>query len=218
MKRFIVVGLGNFGSIVAARLQALGQEVIAIDPQADRIDAIGAKVSRAVVANATSRTVLEQVGAAQADAAIISTGTDLAASILTLMALKDLGVKSIFVKVRSAEHARIVDALGADESVFPERETAMALASRVTAGSLLQYVQLSPSLAIQEMPVPADWYGKTLRELALPQKHQAQVVAIHDMLRDEMISIPGPDRALMQSDSLLVSGHPDALARLAGQR
>jgi len=191
---------------------------VAIDPRAEVVDAIGPKVSRAVVGDATNRSVLEEAGAKKADAAVISTGDNLAASVLTLLGMRDLGIKEIFVKVRSDDHARIADALGATESIFPERESALGLASRVTSGKLLQYVQLGGDLSLQEMPVPVDWYGKTLRELSLPQRYRVQVVAVHDVLRDQMLPVPDPDRKLTQSDTLLVAGDPTALQKLANMR
>jgi trk system potassium uptake protein len=214
MKRIIVVGLGNFGASLAARLHELGHDVICIDPRPEVVDAIGPKVSRALVADGTQRAVLEEVGARNADAAIISTGENLSASILALLALKDIGVADIFVKVRSDDHARIADALGATESVFPERESALGLASRLTSGKLLQYVQLGEEFGLQEMPVPNSWYGKSLRELALPQRFRVNVVAVHDMLMDQMIPVPEPDRPLTPSDTLLVAGDPSALERV----
>ncbi len=218
MKRFIVVGLGNFGSILAERLHQIGHDVVAIDPRPEVVDAIGPRVSRAVVGDATNRAVLEEAGAKRANAAVISTGDNLSASILTLLALRDLGIGEIFVKVRSNEHARIADAMGATESIFPERESALGLASRVTSGKLLQYVQLGQDLSLQEMPVPERWYGKTLRELSLPQRYRVQVVAVHDVLLDTMIPVPNPDRKLTQSDTLLVAGNPGALEKLANLR
>ena len=218
MKRIIVVGLGNFGAVLAARLHEAGQDVVAIDHRAEVVDAMGRKVSKAVVGDASRRDVLEEAGVRGADVAVISTGEDLAASVLTLLALRDVGVKQIYVKVRSADHARIADALGAVESVFPERESALALASRVTSGRLLQYVQLGPEFGLQEMPVPDQWHGKTLRELQLPQRYRVQIVAVHDVLRDEMLGVPDPDRQLTPSDALLVAGDARALEKVASVR
>lgn len=218
MKRFIVIGLGNFGSVLAQRLYELGHEVVAVDSKPELVDRLGPRVTRALVGDATRRVVLEEAGAAQADAAAISTGDNLAASVLALLALRDLGVRQTFVKVVSEEHARIVTALQAEESVFPERESALALASRMTAGALLRYVQLGPELSLQEMPVPDAWYGKTLRELELPQRYRVQVVAVHDILRDVMTAVPEADRPLTQSDALLVAGEPKVLERLSRLR
>ena len=218
MKRIIVVGLGNFGSVLAARLHETGQDVVAIDHRPEVVDGMGRKVSRALVGDASRREVLEEAGARDADVGIISTGENLAASILTLLALRDVGVKQIYVKVRSEDHARIADALGAVESVFPERESAVALASRVVSGRLLQYVQLGPEFGLQEMPVPDQWHGKSLRELQLPQRYRVQVVAVHDVLMDTMLAVPDPDRQLTPSDALLVAGDPKSLEKVAKVR
>ncbi|NVJ02181.1 TrkA family potassium uptake protein [Myxococcus sp. AM009] len=218
MKRIIVVGLGNFGSVIAARLHEQGHDVIAIDPRPAVVDALGSRVSKAMVGDATQRQVLEEVGARGADAAIVSTGEDLSASILALLALRDTGIEDIYVKVRSDDHARIANALGATESIFPERESALGLASRITSGRLLQYVQLGPEFGLQEMPVPEEWYGKSLRALALPQRYRVHVVAVHDVLQDRMLPVPDPDRLLTPSDALLVAGEPSALEAVASLR
>ncbi|AKF85004.1 potassium transporter TrkA [Myxococcus fulvus 124B02] len=218
MKRIIVVGLGNFGSVIAARLHEQGHDVIAIDSRPAIVDALGSRVSKAMVGDATQRQVLEEVGARGADAAIVSTGEDLSASILALLALRDTGIQDIYVKVRSDDHARIVNALGAAESIFPERESALGLANRITSGRLLQYVQLGPDFGLQEMPVPEAWYGKSLRELALPQRFRVHVVAVHDVLQDRMLPVPDPDRPLTPSDALLVAGEPSALEAVAALR
>jgi trk system potassium uptake protein len=215
VKRFVIIGLGNFGSTVARRLYELGHEVVAIDTRPEAVDALGPHVSMALVGDATKRQVLEEAGVPGAAASIISTGDDIAASVLSLLANRDLGVKNVFVKVISEEHARIAEALGAEEIIFPERESALGLASRITSSALLKYVSLGPGLSLQEMAVPTAWQGKTLRELVLPQRYRIQVVAVHDVLRDQMIAVPDADRKLTPSDTLLVAGDPAVLEKLA---
>lgn len=215
MKRVVVVGLGNFGYTLAVRLYELGHEVLAIDINAERVDSVGPQISHAVVGDATLRTVLEDAGVRGADVAVVSTGDNLAASVLSLLALRDEGIKTIYVKVRSEEHRRIADALGAVDSIFPERESALDLASRVASARLLHYVELGPKLSVQEMAVPDSWLGKSLRELQLPLQYQVQVVAVHDLGTDEMMPSPDPDRRLGPNDTVLVGGDPRALELLA---
>lgn len=215
MKRVVVIGLGNFGYTLAVRLYELGHEVLAIDANADLVDAVGPQISRAVVGDATLRPVLEEAGVRGADVAVVSTGDNLAASVLSLLALRDEGIETIYVKVRSEEHRRIADALGAVDSIFPERESALDLASRVASTSLRQYVELGQNLSLQEMAVPKEWLGKNLRDLQLPQRYRVQVVAVHDLEIDEMLPVPEPDRNLGPNDTLLVAGHPRALEVLA---
>jgi trk system potassium uptake protein TrkA len=210
VNRFVVVGLGHFGSFIAKRLYELGHEVIAIDTRAQLVDAHGPFVTRALVGDATQKEVLDEVGADGADAAIISTGENLGASILSLLALRDLRVKEIYVKVQSIEHARIADALGATDTVFPEMLSATNLAQRITSGRLIHYTAYSDTFGIQEMAVPQTWNGRSLHDLKLPQTHHIQVVAIHDNLQDT-ITIPDPARPLLPSDTLLIAGAPDRL-------
>lgn len=217
MKRFVVIGLGHFGSTIAYRLFELGHEVIAVDRSTDAVDRAGPYVTRAIAGDASQRAVLEEAGAEGADVGVVAIGDDLGASILALLALRDLGVSVIYVKVNSEDHARIADALGATDTVFPERQSATNLASRITSGKLLQYAAYGEQFGIQEMAVPDSWAGKTLAELKLREQHAIQVVAVHDMLRDE-IKLPLPSRKLTSSDTLLVAGAPEQLEKLTSLR
>lgn len=217
MSRYVVIGLGNFGSFVAKRLYELGHEVVAIDSDAAIVDAHGPFVTRAIVGDATKKDVLDEAGADGSDAAVISIGENLGASVLSLLALRDLGVKSTYVKVLSEDHARIAEALGATESVFPERQAANNLASRITSGKLLHYTAYGEQFGIQEMAVPEVWAGKTLEVLKLPETYQVQVVAVHDLLRDT-IAVPRPTQKLTPSDTLLVAGAPAQLEALTKLR
>ena len=217
MNRFVVVGLGHFGSFIAKRLYELGHEVIAVDNRPQLVDAHGPYVTKALVGDATLKEVLDEAGADDADAAIISTGDNLGASILSLLALKDLRVKAIYVKVQSIEHARIAEALGATDTVFPEMQSATNLAQRITSGKLLHYQSYGETFGIQEMAVPQSWSGKTLQDLKLPQDYQIQVVAVHDLLQDT-ITIPDATRPLLPSDTLLIAGAPERLEALTKLR
>ena len=214
MRRFVIVGLGNFGYGIAETLAAEGHEVVAVDVHASNVDRIAPHVERAVVGDATRKAVLERAGAAGADAAVVSTGDDITASILAVLALKDLKIPAIYVKVISIDHARVMEKQGVTETIFPERDSAIALGRRLSASGLLNYVRLGPGFSIQEMGVPDGWQGKSLRALDLRQRYQVQVLAVHDMLRDEVLPVPDPDRVLTDSDTIIVSGREADLARL----
>ncbi len=217
MNRFVVIGLGHFGSTLARRLYELGHEVVAVDHDEVAVDAIGPYVTRAIAGDATKKEVLDEAGADGSDVGVVAIGEDLGASILALLALRDLKVKSVYVKVISEDHARIADALGATDTVFPEHQAATNLASRITSGKLLQYAAYGDQFGIQEMAVPDSWAGKTLADLKLPEEHQIHVVAVHDLLRD-VIEIPKAQQPLTPSDTLLVAGAPDQLAKLTTLR
>ena len=215
MKRFIVVGLGNFGASVAEALHALGHDTAALDRAPDRVDAMARMVTRAAVGDGTDVHTLRRLGAEDADAAVISTGDDITASAMTALVMRDLGVEEIYVKVISHDHARLIEKLGVTETIFPERESGIRLGKRISNRSLLNYVELGPGFSVQEMAVPNSWVGRSLRELALPRKRGISVVAVHDFMTDRIQAVPDPDAPLKESDTLLVAGADENLAKAA---
>jgi trk system potassium uptake protein len=217
MKRFVVIGLGNFGSSTAESLQMQRHDVLAIDRTEEAVERIAPLVARAVVGDGRSVKLLERVGAKQADAGIVSTGDDITASILATMALRDLKVRDIYVKVISTDHARVMEKLGVTETIFPERESGNRLAARISTTSILNFVRLGPGFSVQEMAVPSAWIGRSLRHLKLPQRYRISVIALHDVLMDEIIAVPDADAPLKESDTLLVAGKDEDLARAARQ-
>jgi trk system potassium uptake protein TrkA len=216
MKRFVIVGLGNFGATVAEALYAKGHEVIAVDQAETKVDLIAPYVTRAAVGDGTQADTLKRLGAQGSEAAVVSTGDDITASILTTLALRDLGIKEIYVKVISKEHARVMKKIGVTEVVFPERESAMNLAASIShSDTLLNYMQLGQGFSMQEMAVPNTWNGKTLRELEIRANYRVSVIAIHDVLTDEIHPAPDPDVPLKDSDTLLVAGRDEDLVKIA---
>jgi trk system potassium uptake protein TrkA len=215
MQRYVVIGLGNFGSSVAEALHATKHDVLAVDTNGGAVDRIAPLVGRAVVADGRSAKALERIGAKGADAGIVSTGDDITASILATMALRDLRVKEVYVKVISTEHARVMEKLGVTETIFPERESGQRLATRVSSRAILNYVRLGAGFSIQERAVPEPWIGRSLKQLELPRRFRISVIAVHDVLTDEMIPVPNPNAPLKDSDTLLIAGKDEDLARVA---
>jgi len=218
VKRFVVIGLGNFGSGAALALHHLGHEVVAIDSDPEKTQRLADRLAATAAGDGTDVEVLDRLGAAKADAGIVSTGRDVTASLLAALALRDCGVREIHVKVVSELHARILETLGVAESIFPEREAAYLLARRVSSREILNYVDLGAGFSAQEMVVPEAWIGRSLRDLELPRKHGVFVVAVRDYLTAETRPAPVADAPLKESDALLVAGRDDHLARLVGER
>jgi trk system potassium uptake protein TrkA len=214
MKRFVIIGLGNFGSAMAEALTDLGHEVVALDRDEQAVDHLGDRVTQAAVGDGTEVEVLERMGAGDSDAAIICTGGDISASVLATLALRDCGVEAIYVKATSHNHARVLEKWGVRETIFPERDTAQRLARRLAAQKIVNFLDLGPGFSAQEMAVPQPWVGKSLRQLELPRNFQVSVIAIHDHLRDSFTAIPDPDAPLTDSDSLLVAGADEHLEQL----
>jgi len=215
MKRFVIVGLGNFGASVAEALYSRGHDVIALDVDERAVDEIAPHCTRAAVGDGRQVETLREIGAEEADAAVVSTGGDITASILSTMALTDLGIDTVYVKVLSHNHARVMVRMGAAETIFPERESALNLASRISEQGVLNYVRMARNLSVQEMVVPDAWQGSTLRDLAVRAEFGLSVVGIHDTTTDEMIVPPDPDETLAATDTLLLAGPDEALERVA---
>jgi trk system potassium uptake protein TrkA len=215
MKRFVIVGLGNFGTGVAEALYEKGHEVVALDVAEEAVDRIAPFVSRAAVGDARQIKALERLGAKGANVGVVSTGDDITASILATMALRDLGLREIYVKVISRDHGRVMEKIGVTETIFPERESALRLATRLSGRGILNYIRMGSTFGIQEMAVPDSWIGQSLRDLELPRKYRISVIAVHDMLRDQMIPAPDPDAPLKDSDTLLIAGADEDLSKAA---
>lgn len=218
MGRYVVIGLGNFGLAIARTLEELGHEVIVVERQGVLVDRHAEAVTRAVEGDATDPAVLRAAGAAGADGAVISTGESLATSILATVALRDLGVKEIYAKAGNETEARALNSLGVTEAVIPEREAGERLAHRIVSQRVLDYQPLCKGHSIQEMPVPAAWVGRSLREVAPRERESVQVIGVRDALTDEMRVPPDPDGVLKDSDSLVVAGADAALERLGARR
>ena len=215
MKRFTVIGLGGFGTHLAQSLANSGHEVIAMDMDGPSVDEVAPVVSRAVVGDGTDRDLLERVGVDSSDAVIVSVGGDLTASILITMTLNDLDVEDIYVKVTSSDHARIIERFKVTETIFPERESAKDLGKRLCGRAVMTFYRLADGYAIEEIAAPKKWLTKTLRTLELPNQHGVHIVAVRDVLQDQFLIPPDPDRPLKPSDTILLAGPDDALAKIA---
>lgn len=208
-----MIGLGNFGASVAETLHEIGHDVVALDRDPERVDALARIATTSAVGDGTDVRTLRRVGAEDADAAVISTGEDITASAMAALVLHDLGVHELYVKVTSSDHARLIEKIGVTETVFPEHESGTRLGKRISSTLLLNYVSLGSDFSLQEMAVPEEWVGRSLRELQLPRRSSISVVAVHDMLSDRIHAVPDPDALLKESDTLIVAGTEESLAR-----
>ena len=216
-KRFVVIGLGNFGANVARTLHSYGNEVIAIDVSDERIDRIGNSVTRAAVGDGRNASILSHLGAAEADVGIISTGDDVTASVLSIMTLLDLGVQHVIVKVISDDHRRVMQRLGASATIFPEKDSAENLAEALIDDSVVSFLRIGIGYGVQEMKIPPIWVGRTLRELELRQAFGISVIGIHNLSEGDSMSIPpDPDTPLNAQDRLIVAGSDESLHRASG--
>jgi trk system potassium uptake protein TrkA len=214
MKQFAVVGLGNFGFYLSTRLYEKGHDVLAIDLNANRVQEIKDQVSQAVVADATNREALEPLGLGEMDGAVVCIGSDMSQSILTMLNVKDIGVKRVIVMAISEPHARIIEKLGASEVLFPEKDTALSLAERLHNPNMLEHLPFIEGYSIIELATPSEFLGSTLKDLDLINRYGVQVIALKEVLTDQIVLIPRGNYILKDSDIMIVLGPNESLDKL----
>jgi len=214
VKRVIVVGLGIFGFNIAKELYENGLEVIAIDRNKEPIQKIKDFSSRAILADATDKELLETIGIQEDDVVIVSFGEDLAASTLLTLHLKEFKVKEIIVKAPNEDHKRILEKVGATEVIIPEKEMAAKVARSLISPNVLDYIPLSQDYTISEIAPPPGFLGKTIGELQLRKKHHIGVIASRDVLTDQIQMIPSADFVIKDSDILVVIGKEQDIQNL----
>ena len=209
MNSFVVIGLGLFGSSVARQLCALGAEVLAIDIHPELVQQISSDVTNAVVADARDADVLRALGAHECECAVVAIGDDLAVSVLATMNLKELGVKYIVCKAHDEVHRKVLEKLGADKVVIPEKAVADKLARSLTSHNVLDFIELSSDYGIVEIPTPKTWVGKNLKELDVRAKLGVNIIAIQ---RNGKVSVsPRAEFVIEKNDILVVLGDYDSL-------
>ena len=204
MKSFVVIGLGLFGSSVARQLCALGAEVLAIDTNSDLVQQVSSDVTSAVVADARDAEVLRALGAHECDCAVVAIGDDLAGSVLATMNLREL-----VCKAHNDVHRKVLEKLGADKVVIPEKEVADKLARSLTSHNVLDFIELSNDYGIVETTAPRAWVGKSLKELNIRAKLGVNIIAIE---RNGKITVsPRAEFEIAKNDILVVLGDYDSL-------
>ena len=212
MKSFAVIGLGLFGSSVARQLCALGAEVLAIDTNYELVQQLSGDVTTAAVADARDAEVLRALGVQDCDSAVVAIGDDLAGSILATMNLKDLGIRQIICKAHDETHRKVLEKLGADKVVIPEKEVADKLARSLTSHNVLDFIELSSDYGIVEIAVRKDWVGKSLKELDVRAKLGVNIIAVE---RNEKVTVsPRAEFELAKNDILVVLGDYDSLTMM----
>jgi len=206
MKRVVVIGLGIFGFNIAKDLYENGFEVIAIDKNKEVIQKIRDFSTKAILADGTDKEVMESIGIHEDDVVIVSFGEDLASSTLITLHLKELKVKHIIVKAPNEDHKHVLEKVGANEVIIPEREMADKVAKSLIAPNVLDYIPLSAEYTISEIVPPTHFMGKTIGEIHLRSKYHVEVIAVREILPERLTMVPRADFVIKDSDVLVVIG------------
>jgi trk system potassium uptake protein TrkA len=212
MKQVAVIGLGRFGSSVARTLAESGCEVLAVDVDEARVKAIADEVTDAVRANALEEEALRALGLRNFEVVVVAIGHEVEASILVTVLLKEMGIPKIVAKAQDELHGRVLQKVGADMVVFPERDMGVRLAHTLISRNVIDEIQLSTDYSILEMVVPHRFLGRSLKELELRQRFGLTILAIRR--EDRIIVSPDAMQTLDEGDILVALGQPDKLEGL----
>ncbi|HLS61314.1 MAG TPA: TrkA family potassium uptake protein [Virgibacillus sp.] len=212
MKReFAVIGLGRFGGSVCRELSMEGMEVLAIDRDEDIVNEYKAIASHAVIADSTDEAALKELGIRNIDHVIIAIGDNIQASILTTVILTDLGIKKITVKAQSDYHERILNKIGADQVVHPERDMGRRIAHSIISNNILDYLELSDEYSIVEVKASKRMLGKSLIDLDIRARYGCNVVAVK--VGKEINVSPTADFTIEKENVLIVIGSDKDISR-----
>ena len=217
-RTFAVIGLGRFGAAMATTLADLGHDVTGIDGNEDRVRVLADQISLAMQLDATDEKALRAAGIGDVDVAVVSIGENIEASLLVVTLIRELGIKTIVAKAVTPLHGRILEKLGVTRVVFPEREMAMRVAHALVVPSVLEFIELSQNFSIAEVPAPAEFFGKTLRDIGLRSRFGLTTIAIKRVTAggsSEFTNVaPGPDDVVEAGDVLALLGSNEKLAQI----
>lgn len=210
-KEFAVIGLGRFGGSICRELSREGMEVLAIDLDEDKVNEYKDIAGHAVIADSTDENVLRELGLRNIDHVIVAIGDNIQASILTALMLKELGIKTITVKAQNDYHEKVLNKIGADHVVHPERDMGKRIAHNIISNNILDYIELSDDHSVVEVKAGSKMSGRTLVDLDIRAQYGCNVVAIKR--NKDVIVSPMATEEIRESDVLIVIGADKDISR-----
>ena len=210
-KGYAVIGLGRFGASIVRELIELEMDVLAVDIDENRVNEYADIATKSAIGDTTDERVLKNLGLGNFDNVIVAIGDNIQSSILTTLLLKDLGVKHVSVKAQNNYHARVLDKIGADMVIHPERDMGKRIAHKLASTSVLDYLELSDEHSIVEIRAQENLADQSLLDLDIRAEYGVSVIAIK---RDEDIIVsPDPTVNIQRDDILIVIGDDQDLTR-----
>jgi trk/ktr system potassium uptake protein len=212
-RQFVVIGLGRLGSAMISTLTSLGHEVLGIDADEEVVQDLSAEFPDAhlIAADATEESVLHDLNVGQFDGAAVVIGEDMEAGILATANLKEMGVPFVVARAMSRLHARVLERVGADRIIEPEKEMGAQVARTMASPAVIDYVDLGGDEALIEAEVPEEWVDKSLAELHLSRQSGLTILAVKP--KGKAGTIPNADTVLHEGDVVVVGGTKKNLDR-----
>ena len=203
MKTILVIGAGEFGSHLAKHLSELKCEVMVVDIDENRINAILPHVTNALIGDATSEDFLKTLGVGNYDICFVTLGNLFQQSLEATSLLKELGAKKVISRATNDVQMKFLLRNGADEAIYPEKQMAFRVATRFASDNILDFVQLDSDHLIYELKIPTEWYGKTLQQIDVRRKYSINILTIK---RNERVIMPAADTEFKEDDVVLAIG------------
>lgn len=213
-RKFAVIGLGSFGSTVAVELQQLGNEVLGVDLDEARVSAVADRLSHAVIGDVRDERAVQELGLIDFDAVVVAIGEHLEANILCTLALKQMGVRCVWVKALTASHHKILSRLGADRIINPEHEIGVQVAQTLNYPLVIDYISLGNDYFIVELAVPDALEGRPLRELQLAERGIRYLTLKRGRAP---VTADSSEIVLQRADRLVLMGQLETLRRLGDE-
>ena len=205
MKNVLLIGLGRFGRHIAMKLDEMGHQVMAIDMEEKRVNAILPYVRNAQIGDSTDEEFVSSLGIRNFDVCIVAIGDQFQSSLETTSLLKDLGAEFVVSRANSEVHAKFLQKIGADRIVYPEKQIASWTAMRYTSDHILDYIEIDENHGIFELLVPKEWNQKTVGQLDIRKKYKINIMGTKR--RNELNLDVNPDTVLSEDITMLVSGN-----------
>ena len=205
MKSILLIGLGRFGRHIAMKLNDLNHQVMAVDSNEERVNAVLGYVTSALIGDSTSEEFLSSLGVGTFDACIVAIGDDFQSSLETTSLLKELGAGKVIARASTGVQEKFLLRNGADEVVYPEKQLAAWTAIRCTSEHILDYIELDATHSIFELSIPEEWNGKTILQLDIRKKYGVNILGVREngVLNMNIT----PDMTMDKGKSLLVLGN-----------
>ena len=211
MKSILVIGLGNFGKLIAKQIVELGHEVLAVDINEERVNDALSVVTNAMIGDSTNEAFLHSLGINNFDVCIVTIGSDFQSSLETTSLLKDLGGKFVVARANREVQAKFLLRNGADEVVNPEKQMAKWTAIRYSSDHIIDYIKLDDDHDIFEVTIPDAWVGKTVSELDIRRKYGINIMATKQGGKMNLSVLP--ETVLTADKTLLVLGEHKAIQK-----
>ena len=215
MKQIAVLGLGRFGESLALALMAMGNQVLGIDIDEDKVSAVEEELTHVAIADMTDANSLRSLGLSNLDVAVVCTG-DIQTSIMATVLLKDLGVQKVVSKAKNVLHEKILCKVGADQVVFPERDMGVRLAHGIADTNVIEFIELSSVYSLAEVFILPEWKGKTLMDADIRVNYGLNVVAIRR--QGDIIVSPRASEVMQEGDVMVVIGKNADISNLDRHR